>query len=308
MADQADTLRKLMRDRERGAQDPSAQSGYFPQVITIASGREGVGKTCLTANLGLAFARSGLKVILVNCSPEGSREQANLDDLLQCKKGALGRKTLSGLLEPPEFKNRVLWAETNLWFLPASAGLNEIRSIDSKDRESVLSSLGTLPVVADVILVDAGAGLEPNVISLHHPENESVIVLTPDSQTLCDSSKLIRQVRRRRGVGRVTVIVNRVTDGREGRKVFQNFQGLSDQFMDVDLEYLGHWEQDEKVSQSVEKRRILLDLDPEAPSASCIKLLAKRLRSKCMDGGESAHLAPGNTARFWKTLLCEEIA
>jgi flagellar biosynthesis protein FlhG len=176
----------------------------------------------------------------------------------------------------------------------------------------------------DVILMDAGAGIGEGVLSLHHPSFESLVVLTPEPTSLTDAYSLIKLLRNQAGLRRFGVTVNQVTDGRHGLRVLQNLKDVAARFLaDVELEYLGHCPRDEKITMSVLKRKILIDLDEGAPSVACLELIAKRLSSKLQasrghEAGsvlragapgrfmeEPARAAPGNTARFWRTLLGE---
>jgi hypothetical protein len=106
-----------------------------------------------------------------------------------------------------------------------------------------------------------------------------------------------------------------VTDGREGVATFQRLRDVAARFVDVQLDYLGHCARDEKVSQSVMKQKILLDLDSGAvsPAVACLELLSKHIRARIGRASrnrfkdEPAHLAPhkGNTAKFFRTMLGE---
>lgn len=322
MSDQADTLRRLMSQRQvlgvsRGSSLEKVY-GNGPAVFTFASGKGGVGKSCLTANLGTVLARAGLRVLLV----DGDMGLANLDILL----GAQATATLEQVLDGEcTIQQAIVGLEPNLWLIPASAGLMEVRTADVKTRKRFLSLLERCPWEMDVVLVDIGSGIQHNVLSMHHAGFESTVVLTPEPTSMTDAYSLIKILRRQIGLGRVNIIVNQVTDGREGVKVFQKLKDVAGRFVDVELDYLGHCQRDEKITQSVMKRKILLDLDSGAPSIPSLELLAKRIRAKCQgriaempqnsDVGrpltsgrfqdEPAQRAPGNTAGFWRTLLGE---
>src|SRR6185312_4235564 len=101
-----------------------------------------------------------------------------------------------------------------------------------------------------------GAGIQENVLSLHRPEFESVVLLTPEPTALTDAYGLIKMLRRLVGIRRASVIVNQVTDGREGTQTFQRLKDVAAKFVDVQLEYLGHWQKDEKIKQAVIHRKI----------------------------------------------------
>lgn len=325
--DQADTLRRLMRERGHSGGTPEGIAGELEssrahvspsKVITFASGKGGVGKTCLAANLSAQLARQGSRVLLV----DGDSGLANLDIVLGVSAGATFEQVLDGTASLQE---AILGIEPNLWLLPAAAGMSDLREADEGTRRRMLDFLERCPWEMDAILVDAGAGIQNNVLSLHSPLHESVVVVTPEPTSITDAYGLIKMLRRHRGVTQVSVIVNQVTGAEQARSTFKKLKDVADRFMDVGMEYLGHCPRDEKFSESVIRRKILLDLDEGAVSVPSLGLLAKRLQAKLPQfahgalGAESLEMGPrmsltrnqddapagsaGNTARFWKTLL-----
>jgi len=331
-SDQADTLRRIMQSRNSSASELTRENGVkktgvpAAKVFTIASGKGGVGKTCLVANLGAALARSGLRVLLI----DGDLGLANLDLLFGVRSTVTLEEVLDG---KAKIQDAVLGIEPNLWLIPAAAGLLELReATTSETRSKLIEVFDTCPWEMDVILVDIGAGIQNNVLSLHSPNHESIVILTPEPTSLTDAYGLIKLLRRHVGVTEVSVIVNQVTDGRDGQKTFSRLKDVAARFVDVQMEYLGHCPRDEKFSQSVMKRKILLDLEEGAISIPSLELLAKRIKAKCLgprsekvvmplttlpgkansEGRfsrrfkeEPGQAAPGNTTGFWRTLLGE---
>lgn len=312
------------RSAQDGARDSYSKTRHAPHVITVASGKGGVGKSCLVANLGTLLARSGLRVLLI----DGDFGLANLDIIFGVHAQASLEQVLEGTVS---MKSAVLGIEPNLWLLPSSSGLMGFRQKDTLTRNRMIEMLEKCPWEMDVILVDIGAGIHANVLNLHSAIYHSVVVLTPEPTSMTDAYGLIKLLRQEIGVSRVSVLVNQVADGKEGVQTFQKLKDVAARFLDVELEYLGHCERDEKVTQSVIKRKILVDLAPDARSTACLELLSKRLKSHrlgwmgedTLEEGRSlshlkvssemtsrfqdepARLAPGNGARFWRTLLGE---
>lgn len=232
MTDQADTLRRLMQKHEQRSESQRALSSV--QVISVSSGKKGVGRSTLVANLGALLARSGLRIML----------------------------------------------------------------LDENQRLTGLENY-------DVVLLDAGTEMRDPALFSQYPNHHQLVIVTPDPASLESSYGLIKFLKRRGGASRVSVIVNQVTDGREGLLIFQKLRDVAVKFLDVQLEYLGHCPYDEKFAQSILKRKILLDLYPGAPSVASLELLAKRLKSKHLGWEETARSESRNTAGFWRTLLGE---
>jgi flagellar biosynthesis protein FlhG len=310
----------MMDDRARACgHEGASMRGPGPQVITVASGKGGVGKSCVVANLGVYFARQGLRVLLV----DGDFGLANLDIMLGVTGGSSSERADAATLEEvlsgeAQMQEVIIGIEPNLWLLPSSSGLLSGRKLGSGSKDRLLSLLETCPWEMDVILLDAGAGISDSVLSLHSPAHHSLVVLTPEPTSLADAYGLIKLLRRDSHVSRFGIVVNQVTDGREAQGVYQKLKDIAARFLDVQLEYMGHVNRDEKIIRSVMKRKTLLDFDREAPAAKCLELLGKRIMSGRLDcteaetkaglsrfQDETANAAPGNTAGFWRTLFGE---
>jgi MinD-like ATPase involved in chromosome partitioning or flagellar assembly len=123
----------------------------------------------------------------------------------------------------------------------------------------------------DVALIDAGFGETESSIQLHSPRQRTVLLVTGDTDGIGKGYGMIKVLRQRAAVGSVSVIVNQVTDGREAICAFAALRSVVSQFTDVQLDYLGHCERDEKILQSMMKRKILLDLYSRAPAIACLK-------------------------------------
>lgn len=302
--DQADTLRKLMRDRV----DKPTYAGLTGRVITVASGKGGVGKSCLVANLGTSLARMGQRVLVI----DADFGLANLEILFGVQAEASFEQVMSG---EATLQDAVIGVEPNLWLLPSRSGLMDARKWAGPERERLVEILEQCPWEMDVIILDAGAGISDTVLSLHSAENESIVILTPEPTSMADGYGLIKTLRKEVSLKRVSIVVNQVTDGREGQQTFQKLKEIAARFLDIQLDYLGHLPRDEKIIQSVMKRRILLDLDGGAPASKCIGLIAKRLLAERLNHEEvmglsriqeeSAQLAPGQSAKLWRALLGE---
>jgi flagellar biosynthesis protein FlhG len=164
----------------------------------------------------------------------------------------------------------------------------------------------------DVILVDLGPGVQESVLSLHNPAWSSVVILTPEPTSLADAYGLIKLLRRDRGVRHVSVIVNQVTEARDGLLTFQRLRDVAARFVDIQLEYLGHCPKDEKFAQSVVRRKILLDSFGEASATRAtvavraLELLAKRIRESLEAAEVDRGRAQEATAPFWRVLMAGE--
>ncbi|MCM2277221.1 MAG: hypothetical protein NDJ89_04040 [Oligoflexia bacterium] len=293
--DQAATLRKLMRDRAGLAEEARA-APRAARVMTVSSGRSGVGRSSLVANVGALLARAGARVLLV----DGDVERAGLDGHFEARH----RATIGAVLEGRAGLDEALVAlEPNLWLLPASSGV-----LEAKGDARVSALFEACPWEMDLVLVDSGAGTRESVLRFHGPFHDSVVVVTPEPAAIAEAYGLLKLLRGHSGVRRAEVIVNRVTHEPEARLVFEKLKEVVDRFLGLELEYAGHCGYDENFTRAVMNRKILLDLNPGAPALPALELVSRRFRSRLslnriQDGPGQGK--PGNTARFWRTLLGE---
>lgn len=321
MSDQAETLRRLMQQRPSFTTSntythpiqESVQTRCAP-VLTVSSGKGGVGKSCLSAHLGTLLARAGLRVMLV----DGDFGLANLDILLGVQPVSTLEQVLAG---EARLQDAVIGVEPNLWLVPAASGIMNVRQSDLPTRQKIARLFDDCPWEMDLIIMDVGAGIQSNVLSLHSPAYKSVIVLTPEPTSLTDAYGLIKTLRKNTAVAEFHVLVNQVTDAREARATYQRLKDVADRFIDVRIEFLGHCERDEKITQAVMNRKILLDWNgSESGAVRSLRSLAVNVQEKFLEpslakseleqesdtdleSSLSVGSLVGNTARFWRTLL-----
>jgi flagellar biosynthesis protein FlhG len=280
--DQASTLRTLMRARRAfsGGGSPAGKvSGQGDLVgarmlrgartLTFSSGKGGVGKSTLAANLGALLARQGHKVLLV----DGDFGLANLDLILGistslASQGARLEEVIDG---HARIQDAWVGVAPHLWLLPAASGLGQ--SFESRlDLEARLERLLTqMPWEMDFILIDAGAGQGENVQSLHLKSSESVIVLTPEPTSIADAYSLMKLLILQKRVCRFKILVNQVADARQALQAYHRLEGVVRRFLGVEIEFLGHVPRDERIAYSVMQKRLYVDLPWSEESQSKVQ-------------------------------------
>ncbi|OFZ21025.1 MAG: hypothetical protein A2X94_06755 [Bdellovibrionales bacterium GWB1_55_8] len=304
VGDQAETLRRLMRERPKSDSDTRSA-----RVLAFAGSGPGAGTSSVLANIAAILARSGWKVAAVELE---KNPRVSLID-------AFGAG--------PFLSNEPVYEiEQDLWLVPA---------IERADESSLTAKAGC----AEVAFLDLGSGgsaqAEEHSKICEALKAEYVIVLTPRPTSVAEACSRIGHLKARLGRLQAGVIVNQARDGAEAQKLFRSLKANAERISGVELEYLGHCGRDEKFSQAVRNRKILLDLESGALSVRCFELLAKRflgryLRGTRMGTGsgsesgfdaerivtkrrlppsrfreEPARSAPGNKTGFWRILLGE---
>ena len=263
--DQADTLRQLMQLRKglsSGARRAGGSCG--PRVVTFASGGKGDGKSSVSSHLAALLARSGKSVLVANS--DWMRPLHPMD--AYAPEAGQPREGYVACVEP-----RLHFGYFSEAFYSAcnSTGLLE---------HGFAHVLGLFGLKVDVVFVEAGlmlAGADSGYAQKADLTN--VIVVTPDERALSRTRELLANLRRQAGVSRVGVIVNKVRNVAEGRKVFKGLAESAVRFVDTQLEYLGCVPREEKIARALVSRKILVDLSRGDSSSACLRLVSKRLES-----------------------------
>jgi flagellar biosynthesis protein FlhG len=297
--DQAQGLRNLMEpSRTEKAPPPSpawegggAPPGKGPRVIAVSSGKGGVGKTNVVANLAFALTRLGEKVLVW----DADLSLANLDVLL----GLTPRYTIEHLLSRKRKLLEILVeGPGGMTILPASSGIQELAALDESQKLFLLSELEGLADKISVLLIDTGAGISSNVLYFNIAAEELIVVVTPEPTSMTDAYALMKVLAHKHQKKNFAVLVNSARSGPEAREVFRKISRVVDRFLgDVSLDYAGFIPFDEKLPAAVKQQRAVLEAFPQAASSRSFMEIARALREK-PGRGESC----GNLQFFWRCL------
>ncbi len=284
--DQAEGLRTIV---ERASYTKSLES---PRVISITSGKGGVGKTNLTANLAFAFARAGKKVLVL----DGDLGLANIDVLL----GLTPRYTIDHLFKREKnFSDLLIEGPGGMLILPAASGILDLVDMNEGQKIFLLGELDRMAEMTDLLLIDTGAGIASNVLYFNMAAQETIVVVTPEPTSITDAYALIKVLSNKFQKRRFMLLVNLASDDAEAREVYRKITTVADRFLEsLSIDYLGFIPLDPKLPQAIRRQRPVLELYPEAPSSGRIAAVAERL-SETSPHGEAA----GHVQFFWKQLL-----
>lgn len=264
-----------------------------PRVLAITSGKGGVGKSNIVANLGLALRRLGYRVLLI----DADLGLANLDILL----GLTPQYTIQDILSLQQSLSQVIVAGPGgLKILPACSGLPELAELDEFQKVFLLNELDNYSEKIDVVLIDTGAGISSNVLFFNLAAQERIIVANGQPTSLTDAYALIKVMVTRYNQTCFKLLVNGVTRPREGEGVYQTLLRAVERFLgrEISLEYLGFIPFDDYVPKAVMRQQPVLTLYPEAPASKSFHQIASRLR-ELPPSGE----IDGSIKFFWRRLL-----
>jgi|UniRef100_A0A7V6DNK6 flagellar biosynthesis protein FlhG len=263
------------------------------RVITVTSGKGGVGKSNVVVNLGMALARMGRKILLI----DADLGLANLDILL----GLTPRFTIHDLLSLRRTLSEVLVdGPEGIKILPASSGIPELADLDKHQKVFLLNELDEYTENIDVVLIDTGAGISRNVLFFNIAALERIVVVNNEPTSITDAYALIKILASKHGEKHYKLLVNGLSKPQEGEMVYRTMLRVTERFLGkgIFLEYLGVIPYDEAIPRAVLKQQPALSLFPRAKVSQCFRSLANKL----WESSAPAEMG-SNIKFFWRRLL-----
>jgi len=288
--DQASKLRKLASISDRKITPVKVVPELSKtKIITIASGKGGVGKTNLAINLGILFAKEGKNVVVMDADFGlanvnvilGVIPKYNLYHVLK------GEKTLAEIMiETPQ----------GIKIIAGASGFSKLADLEDEEREKFVEGLQTLSR-ADIVIIDTGAGVSKNVLSFLLAADEALIVTTPEPTAITDAYGIIKSISTEASDISIKLIVNRVHSILEGKKIAERVINIASQFLNTKVESLGMVFEDDVVMRSVLKQKPFVVAFPKSKAAFSVDHLVKRLLNIKIDEKK------GGVSRFIKNFL-----
>ncbi len=262
------------------------------RVISVTSGKGGVGKTNITANLAIALARLGRQVLIW----DADLGLANIDILL----GLNSRYNINHLLNGDKtLEEIIIEGPEGIKIMPASSGIQEMAALSEGQKVRLLNEFDHYNVDLDFLLIDTGAGVSSNVMYFNMAAQECIIVVTPEPTSVTDAYALIKIMTTKYNAKRFKILINLVSSAEEAKSIFTLLASVADKHLDsISLDYLGFIPRDEYIPESVKKQRALLELYPSSESSKFFKDLAKRVINSPIKSN-----LDGNIKFFWQRLL-----
>lgn len=273
-SDQADGIR-LARSTMQQAPRPKRHGvNNATRSFAVTSGKGGVGKTQLSANIAHVLARRGQRVLLL----DADLGLASLDLALGVHPN---RDLLSVVRGQCELRDIVVEASEGLHFLPACPGRYEMANLETREREQLHSALRDLAADYDVLLIDTGAGIGTNSVAFAALGSEILLVTTPDPTSLRDAYAMSKVLHRRAGVQSIRVIANQVASEAGGVEVFERLLGITRRFLSLELDYLGCVPKDDSVPRAVASGHPYVIGAPRSAATRAVENLVSKLIQRC---------------------------
>ncbi|OHB61099.1 MAG: hypothetical protein A2167_08925 [Planctomycetes bacterium RBG_13_46_10] len=248
----------------------AAAGSQKTKVIAIASGKGGVGKTNIAANLAICLAALGKRVVLL----DADFGLANLDIIL----GINSKYNLSHFIKGCRNLDEICQpTAAGVDVICGFCGIESLAGISDFAKERILKSLETLIDNYDVIIVDTSAGIGRMVLSFCMASDHTILVTTPEPTAITDAYTVLKALTIKRYEGRVSLLVNMASSVTEGRNVYRQISSAATQFMGVELHHTGVLVRDERVSLAVKKRLPIVLEYPKCSTTRALMTIAARL-------------------------------
>jgi len=244
----------------RAAMDPVQVEPSSVQVIAVSSGKGGVGKTNVVANLAVISARLGRNVLVM----DADLALGNVDILL----GLTPQYTIEDVLSGKrQLKDVLITGPEGIQILPATSGGQAFTHLTYEQQLLLQTAFLQLPRTPDLLIIDCAAGISANVLYFSLVAHETLVVVSPDPTSLTDAYALVKILSTRYHLRTFRLLVNKTKNLREGKEVFRKFSLVADRFLSISLDYMGCIPTDDYVAMAVAQQRAVCDLYPRAPAS-----------------------------------------
>ena len=258
MHDQASELRVLASRKKRN---------HKIRVIAVTSGKGGVGKTNFTVNLAIALAEYGQRVIIL----DGDLGLANVDIAF----GLTARYTIEHLLSGEKTIEQILLTgPLGIGIIPGGSGVQELANLDRDKLTNVIANLGRLDNMADLLIIDTGAGLGNTVTNFLRAADDIILVTTPEPTSLTDAYGLLKTLKKEASEVPIHLVINRVGTEVDARETFKRLEIAVRQFLQGSISLMGWVYDDSLMGRSVMQQEPLGISYPESSAYRCIQWIA----------------------------------
>jgi flagellar biosynthesis protein FlhG len=297
MEDQAEILREIMRKKMSSSplsdteeEDFDSESLSDPvgpvlvssndpprkksRIITIASGKGGVGKTNMSVNIAIAYARMGKKIVVM----DADLGLANVNVILGITPPTY---TLFHVMKKQKSMREILEKTVyGIDIVAGASGFSRIANLTEDERHNFINELDSLSD-ADIIIIDTSAGVSSNVLDFVTAADDVLIIATPEPTAITDAYGLIKIIASEPQYVdlnlNLKLVVNRVKSVAEWKKVSDRMTTIAGQFLNLKVENLGYIYDDPVVAQAVLRQKPFMSIDPKSKASLCIQRIVGAL-------------------------------
>lgn len=286
--DQAKTLRDLGTVQPGMFED---QEGDATQVYSITSGKGGVGKTAVVANLACILGSMGKRVLIL----DADLGLANIDVVFGLSPAYNLNHFFCG---DCSLEQIMVEGPRGIKILPAGSGIQNFTRLGAQQKMSLFDGLDQMHSHFDFVLIDTEAGISENVTYFNTAAQEILVVTTPDPTAITDAYALMKLLSTKYHEKKFNLVVNQIQTEDDALDVYRKLTMVANRYLDVSINYLGSIPEDRQMVESIRKQRVITELFPNSNISKAFCQLAGRI---CLEPAQ--RVAKGNLQFFWKKLL-----
>ncbi|MBO4678527.1 MAG: MinD/ParA family protein [Lachnospiraceae bacterium] len=268
--DQAEQLRNIIKAQ-------NSQPRPVARVMTVTSGKGGVGKSNTSINLAIQFRKMGQRVIIL----DADFGLANIEVMF----GAVPKHNLADLIyQGKSIKDIITWGPMDVGFISGGSGIASMSNLSREHLTYIIQNLAQLDAITDIIIVDTGAGISDAVLEFLVASGEILLVTTPEPTSITDSYSLLKALARHSRFSpensQVKMIANKVENAAEGQALYNKLNAVVARYLKLPVEYLGAVPEDNLLSKAVMQQMPVSIQSPGAKSALAYETIAHTLMNK----------------------------
>ena len=240
------------------------------KVLAVCSGKGGVGKTNVAANIAIAMGAQNNNVCLLDADVS----LANVDVLLGLQPRFNLAHVVSGEVD---LASTILPGPNGVQIVPAASGNFSMTELNAASQAAIVQAFGELEHQPDLLVVDTAAGISPQVARFVQAAQHAVVVVCDEPASLTDAYALIKVFSQKYGISRFQIVTNQSSSASAGRALFGKLSRVTDTYLNVVLHHLGDVPRDNYLVRAVQEQRAVVDAYPRSPAGNAFAQIAKRV-------------------------------
>ena len=269
--DQAARLRKLVEERK--VDQIRVDQKKTARIISVTSGKGGVGKTSLSVNLAAHLSKQGTKILLI----DADLGLSNVEIML----GVTPSYTLKDVIKHgKDIEDVIINGPYNLDFISGGNGFLELAELSEIEREEILIKIHKLEELYDIIIIDTGAGISKNVTAFLTISDEIIVITTSEPTALTDAYSIMKVISEEKLKQKIGLIINRVKTKSEFQQASNILISTAKKFLGEEIKSLGYVYEDANVRKTIYKKTPFVIYYPDSKASDCIIDIVANLKLK----------------------------
>ena len=258
MADQAQKLRELVKTN-KGA-----------RVVSVSSGKGGVGKSFFSVNLAVALSRNSVRTLVI----DADFGLANVDVML----GATSKYNLTHFLSGEKTLDEIIQlGHHGVSFISGGSGLKDLFELNEEQVEKLLQGMTKLEHPFDFIIIDTGAGVNETVLQMALSSSEAIVITTTEPTAILDAYAFVKMLHKRNNTLPMHIVVNKYENEKEAKLVLDGFLEFIGKHLGKNLNPLGFIMYDQAVIHSIKRQTPIIAESKSGEIGSQIEQIARAL-------------------------------